>query len=498
MKGTPSGLTIGVSALREYTRSAFEHGIAHLLSTTLPSSWDQRGCGWQEHWEEQKSAGFYASCDGILLLSALPQETSIDTAVAGSVLQRAYNHHLCPFLDNAVAVDLDKQQARRRCRGTTMKLAKFVQASAAVPAALRRDDLFIPLKKTLVDVGHQAAGSWSATVGTDTPRLSATCEGLLALAAIHDQETVAALLSGQQYLLGLLHSDIDIEWRIVIISTLLDIASQLQENPPSELGEIARQTLPAIDSLEQELVVEFFPTVKGDSDYYHFNVKLLGARALISLYRLGMLNSDFLRFAIPVIDHTARNILLNGRYRAASPTAQPRFWEYYQAMRLLSDFNQLDVPESQEISLMWVSPKHFEPKNFDVDDGLIVVLMPLSTDWSNDVFAALKKVKKVKNSTYRYWRSDQRFQDDKIMQSIWEEINKARFIIADCTGKNPNVFYELGIAHTLGKSVFICAQNREDIPFDLAAIRSYEYGSPRPGQLRALQTALTKFINDLQ
>ena len=498
MKGTPSGVTIGVSALKESTLSAFEHGISHLLSTTLPSVWDQHGCGWQEHWEEQKSAGFYASCDGILLLSALPPETSIDIAVAGSVLHRAYYHHLCPFLDNAVSVDLDKQQARRRCLGTTMKLAKFVQASEAVPPASRHDDLFIHLKRTLIEVGQQAAGLWSATVGTNTPRLSATCEGLPALAASHDQEAVAVLDNGKKFLLELLHSNIEIEWRVVIISTLLDIAIQRQENPSPELEEFARQNLPAIDFLEQELVVEYFPTVKGDSDYYHFNVRLLGARALISLYHLGILNHDFLRFAIPVVDHTARNILLNGRYRAANPTAQPRFWEYYQAMRLLSAFNQLDLSQSREISLMWVSPKHFEPKNFEIDEQLIVILMPLSTDWSNDVFVALKKIKKVKERTYRFWRSDQRFQDDKIMQSIWEEINKARFIIADCTGKNPNVFYELGIAHTLGKSVFICAQNRDDIPFDLAAIRSYEYGSPRPGQLRALQTALTKFINDLQ
>ena len=82
------------------------------------------------------------------------------------------------------------------------------------------------------------------------------------------------------------------------------------------------------------------------------------------------------------------------------------------------------------------------------------------------------------------------------MQTIWEHINKARFIIADCTGRNPNVFYELGIAHTIGKKVFLCAQKRKDFPFDISAIRSYEYGI-LPNQIRKLRKELTAFVDSL-
>ena len=69
-------------------------------------------------------------------------------------------------------------------------------------------------------------------------------------------------------------------------------------------------------------------------------------------------------------------------------------------------------------------------------------------------------------------------------------------MIADCTGKNPNVFYELGIAHTLGKSVFMCSQNREDFPFDVNHIRSFKYGL-KPGEIRKLKTEISKFIKSL-
>ena len=63
------------------------------------------------------------------------------------------------------------------------------------------------------------------------------------------------------------------------------------------------------------------------------------------------------------------------------------------------------------------------------------------------------------------------------MGDVWTAICRSRIIIADCTGRNPNVFYEIGIAHTVGKPVILIAQNSKDVPFDLRHIRyiPYEY-----------------------
>jgi len=44
-------------------------------------------------------------------------------------------------------------------------------------------------------------------------------------------------------------------------------------------------------------------------------------------------------------------------------------------------------------------------------------------------------------------------------------------LLADLTGKNPNVFYELGLAHALAKPVILIAETLDDIPFDLRALR---------------------------
>jgi hypothetical protein len=77
-------------------------------------------------------------------------------------------------------------------------------------------------------------------------------------------------------------------------------------------------------------------------------------------------------------------------------------------------------------------------------------------------------------------RADDFFGAHHIMSDVWEAINSARVIIADCTGRNPNVFYEIGVAHTLGRTVILITQNGGDVPFDLQAIRyiQYEY-TPR-------------------
>jgi hypothetical protein len=54
-----------------------------------------------------------------------------------------------------------------------------------------------------------------------------------------------------------------------------------------------------------------------------------------------------------------------------------------------------------------------------------------------------------------------------MLQRIYHQINSADLIIADMTGKNPNVFYEVGYAHALDKKVILLTKNGEDIPFDL-------------------------------
>lgn len=98
-------------------------------------------------------------------------------------------------------------------------------------------------------------------------------------------------------------------------------------------------------------------------------------------------------------------------------------------------------------------------------------------------------------------RADDFFSSGSIMRDVWEAIHGAKAVVADCTGRNPNVFYEIGIAHTIGKRVVLTAQSVEDIPFDLRHLRTIVYNyTPRGMQNfeKALLETLRNEINDLK
>jgi hypothetical protein len=75
---------------------------------------------------------------------------------------------------------------------------------------------------------------------------------------------------------------------------------------------------------------------------------------------------------------------------------------------------------------------------------------------------------------------DDIFATGKIIDQVWEGISKARVLVAELTGRNPNVFYELGLAHALNKPVVLVSSNQTDVPFDLKHIRVIYYDMSDP------------------
>jgi hypothetical protein len=72
------------------------------------------------------------------------------------------------------------------------------------------------------------------------------------------------------------------------------------------------------------------------------------------------------------------------------------------------------------------------------------------------------------------------FGTGKIIDQIWRSLNAAKVLVAELTGRNPNVFYELGLAHALSKPVVLVSSNEDDVPFDLHHIRVIYYDMKDP------------------
>ncbi len=138
----------------------------------------------------------------------------------------------------------------------------------------------------------------------------------------------------------------------------------------------------------------------------------------------------------------------------------------------------------------------FRGRNFQVEPYLCFVLMPFGPDDLQVVYQKFVKpvVEKCKLSCVR---ADDIYGTNPIMEDVWGGINHAGIIIAELTGRNPNVLYEVGIAHTLGRDVILLTQSMDDVPFDLRSMRvlKYEY---TPAGCKRLEEELEKHLSALK
>jgi hypothetical protein len=94
-------------------------------------------------------------------------------------------------------------------------------------------------------------------------------------------------------------------------------------------------------------------------------------------------------------------------------------------------------------------------------------------------------------------RGDEIYTEQAILQDIWKSIRQARVIVAELSGRNPNVMYEIGLAHAIGKPIVLLTRNQEDMPFDLRALRYVYYDPNNPFWGQDLRFELTKVVRKI-
>lgn len=103
------------------------------------------------------------------------------------------------------------------------------------------------------------------------------------------------------------------------------------------------------------------------------------------------------------------------------------------------------------------------------------VLMPFAEELS-DVYEHLIKGS-LMDAGYDVARADDIRSQNNILCDIVQGIANSDLIVSDLTGSNPNVYYELGIAHALNKKVILITQNIDELPFDLRSYRVIGYST---------------------
>jgi hypothetical protein len=141
---------------------------------------------------------------------------------------------------------------------------------------------------------------------------------------------------------------------------------------------------------------------------------------------------------------------------------------------------------------------YFTPEVFKVPDGnmnpkLVSVMMPFDASFS-PTYTAIQQA--CSDAGMQCERADNVWEHTVLVQDIFALIFRSFIVVCDFTAKNPNVFYEAGIAHTLGKHVIPITQSADDIPFDLRHHRFLKYLPNTEGR-KVLRAELAKRLRTL-
>ena len=130
-----------------------------------------------------------------------------------------------------------------------------------------------------------------------------------------------------------------------------------------------------------------------------------------------------------------------------------------------------------------------------VQEDLVSVMMPMSREFDN-VYSAIRE--SVEALDVKCRRADDVWDSEAVMQDVVSLICRSKAVIADCSGRNPNVFYEMGVAHTIGREVVPITQSKSDVPFDIRHLRYIEYLNNREGRSELVEQLSSRISTLIQ
>lgn len=156
-------------------------------------------------------------------------------------------------------------------------------------------------------------------------------------------------------------------------------------------------------------------------------------------------------------------------------------------VRTINQFVSTVQPVAPE-RVITFAPDVFRIPDRLVDSNRLSVMMPFESRFAG-TYTAIRNVCAKLGIECR--RADDIWDNSILIQDVFDLIFTSKAVITDFTDRNPNVFYETGVAHTLGKLVIPITQSVGDIPFDLRHHRVLTYLPNTEGLLK-LETDLEK------
>lgn len=162
---------------------------------------------------------------------------------------------------------------------------------------------------------------------------------------------------------------------------------------------------------------------------------------------------------------------------------------YQETTRRLVELGGIEVPSVRNLRIKQQGQEYalkpipiFPIGTFERNPLLCFVIMPFAAGFQEVYEQGIRRAVEAHGLICQ--RGDDIYQPGDILGQIWTSLIQARLVIADLTGANGNVLYELGLAHIIGQQAILLSQDTSAVPFDLRQQRGVRYSATRDGIAR--------------
>jgi hypothetical protein len=200
-----------------------------------------------------------------------------------------------------------------------------------------------------------------------------------------------------------------------------------------------------------------------------FSVILSGLTFYYSKRRKTRYNEEFHRIELELMRKSIEKQMYELNRKL---TATESRWKDVNHLVLASQERAPDPNQYHPQITSFLESAGITPSDLEGDSNLVFILTPFNPDHRLQ-YQTIASV--CQNLGLRALRGDEEFVAGDVFPHILKQIVRARVVIANIDGRNPNVFYELGIAHALGKPTILLSPRPEEVPFDVRAKRVIFY-----------------------
>lgn len=260
------------------------------------------------------------------------------------------------------------------------------------------------------------------------------------------------------------------------------VGTYLKSNVFFDSGEISFKV-----TFEKQGTGGCFIQLNSDTDAQPIKLGIHNDGGLFSASKLNNNQYDFLQFV-----GEANQLTVNKPYDFKLIIAGSKIELFVNDIQVL---NLNEFIKRSQIQLRFQGYAKIEVTDFEVrsQKKRAFVIMQFSDEY-NALYKDVIKLVAEENNDLICERADDYFTATPILQDIENSIKEASVVIADITPNNPNVFYEVGYSHAIGKpTILLCDRKREKLPFDLSGFRTLFYDNSIAGKSQ-IEDKLRKFL----